>query len=473
MTTFRHLRSCVMTLHTCFLACLITIPLPDRAHAQSRHAFVAGIDAYDNLGPDKQLIKAIGDARAVGGALRTLGFSATAIESPRRSEFNRAWASFLGKVQPGDTVVMFFSGHGVQVGGLNYLLPRDVPKVGAGDEGLLRDESISLQKLLEDIKDRRPRLALIIVDACRDNPFATVGGRSIGGARGLTRHEITPEGTFVMLSAGAGETALDRLPGNDAASTSVYTRSLLPLISKPGLTLQEMAVQVRDDVRKLAGSIGHKQTPAYWDELTGPRVCLVGSCPVAGSGDVAPARPTPPASPPKQTPIVTVPLASTIEPKRGPLAQGDAEGIALIVEQAARGRDGVAITMQVRNTQSGRISVAYDASIRDPRNQYVTYAATLTTGDGQVCHTRSLGGLEELDLSTARNFGGAGFSKDRVDRALTPLAGGASLAVTLQFEDCPSRSTNETGRLMFVLHKLEGERLTKVNVPLAGFQIGR
>ena len=86
--------------------------------------------------------------------MKDLDFRTTLVENPKRVEFNRLWQAFLASVQPGDTVAVFFSGHGVQVGGLNYLLPRDVPKLGATDEGLLRDESIALQRLLDDVKSR-------------------------------------------------------------------------------------------------------------------------------------------------------------------------------------------------------------------------------------------------------------------------------------------------------------------------------
>jgi uncharacterized caspase-like protein len=104
------------------------------SYAQSRHAFIVGVNAYDSLPADKQLQKAIGDARAIAATLRDVGFTSTMAENPRRSEFNRMWASFVARVQPGDTVEVFFSGHGVQIGGLNYLLPRDIPKVGTGEE---------------------------------------------------------------------------------------------------------------------------------------------------------------------------------------------------------------------------------------------------------------------------------------------------------------------------------------------------
>jgi hypothetical protein len=82
-------------------------------------------------------------------------------------------------------------------------------------------------------------VALFIVDACRDNPFRDGAGRSVGGARGLVRVEAA-EGTFVMYSAGVGQQALDRLPGGaDRNPNSVYTRTLLPILKTPGLSLRD------------------------------------------------------------------------------------------------------------------------------------------------------------------------------------------------------------------------------------------
>jgi hypothetical protein len=294
---------CKRWIATCVLA-LIAALNPMIAHAGSRHAFVVGVNAYDNLTPEKQLAKAVNDARAVGETLTGLGFTVSRQEDLKRAELNKAWQSFLARVQPGDMVAVFFSGHGVQVGGINYLLPRDVPKLGSGEDGLLRGESISLQQMLDDLKQRSPGLSLVIIDACRENPFPLPGGKSIGGTRGLARID-PPEGTFVMYSAGAGENALDRLPGPDPETTSIFTRSLLPLLKTPGLKLQDVALQTREAVRKLAATVRHKQTPAYYDEISGPPVCLVGLCrdladePVRPPGAASPAAvPTPPVVPP-------------------------------------------------------------------------------------------------------------------------------------------------------------------------------
>jgi uncharacterized caspase-like protein len=245
----------------------------DAAYAK-RVALVVGINKYDNLPPERQLRKALNDARALESALKAVGFDVIKAEDVGRSAFNQAWQQLLNKVAPGDEVAVFFSGHGVEIDGGNHLIPRDVPAVGTGEASRLRNESISFDDLRRDLASRGPKLSLFILDACRDNPFTDTRGRSIGGTRGLVPVQAE-QGSFIMFAAGAREMALDRLGDKDTDPNSVYTRKLLPLIKEPGLRLPDLAQRVRSEVRKLAGTIGHRQSPAYYDEGADD-VCLAG-----------------------------------------------------------------------------------------------------------------------------------------------------------------------------------------------------
>jgi hypothetical protein len=109
---------------------------------------------------------------------------------------------------------------------------------------------------------------LLILDACRDNPFKTASSRGIGGSRGLGRID-TQEGVFVLYSAGLGQAALDRLNDKDADPNSVFTRTLIKLMEKPGLSMQELAKTTQSEVKKLAATIGQFQMPAYYDQIDG------------------------------------------------------------------------------------------------------------------------------------------------------------------------------------------------------------
>jgi WD40 repeat protein len=146
--------------------------------------------------------------------------------------------------------------------------------------------------LLDQVRDRHPQVGLYILDACRDNPFVDGKGRGIGGTRGLARVE-PPSGTFIMFSAGAKESALDRLSDNDPNPNSVYTRTLLPRLKASG-RITDIARDVRREVRELAASVAHVQTPAYYDEVVGD------FCPAGCAASTAAAQPRATEAPPPQ-----------------------------------------------------------------------------------------------------------------------------------------------------------------------------
>ena len=238
----------VLAVLWCVLASLAAGP----AEAERRLALSVGIDIYDSLPADQQLRKAVNDARAVGAALGELGFEVAVGENLTRDAFIRAWQAFLNRLEPGDTAALFFAGHGVVLDG-SYLLPRDVPRVAPKEEKVLAAASIRFNELLEDLHEKKVRVALFIVDACRDNPFRDSRGRVyLGGSRGLKRVGEKVKGSFILYSAGYGERALDRLSDADKEPTSPYARTLLPILRTPGLSLPEIAVRVRREVVELA-----------------------------------------------------------------------------------------------------------------------------------------------------------------------------------------------------------------------------
>lgn len=238
------------------------------AAAQQRLALVVGVDRYDNLPPDQNPAKAVRDALAVGAALETLGFEVATAENVARSDFYLTWRRFLARVQPGDLVAVHFSGLGVEYANVNYLVPADAPAAGADGEQILRDGSINLQRLYEDLHLRLPQVGLMIVDACRNNPLADQQGKTIGAPRGLGRSDL-PKGIFAMYSAGLKQASLDGLGPSENNPNSVYIRTLLPLLTTPGLSLPDIARAVNAQVRNLSMAAGRPQTPVYFDETFG------------------------------------------------------------------------------------------------------------------------------------------------------------------------------------------------------------
>jgi len=155
------------------------------ALAERKVAFVVGIDKYDNLGPQKQLERAVNDARAVGAALTSVGFEVDAAENLGRAAFNAKWQQFIDKLQPDDTAAIYFSGHGIEIEGSNFLLPRDAPNISFGRQEQLKRESLSVSEMMLDLRKRKPQVVLVILDACRDNPLVPPEQRSLSWGKGL------------------------------------------------------------------------------------------------------------------------------------------------------------------------------------------------------------------------------------------------------------------------------------------------
>ena len=252
--------------------------LPTGAFAEKRIALVIGTNRYVNLPPRAQLQRAVNDARAISKAFRELGFDATILEDASRATFNAQWQQFLGAVGKGDIVAFYFAGHGVEIEGQNFLIPKDIPLIEFGRQEQIKRESISVSDLLLDLKKRNPGVSLFIFDACREHPLIPDEWRSTEALPGGLAKVDAPVGTFIMYSAWAGQTALDSLPPpmtDPDPVNSIYTRKLLPLMRKNNLQLRDLAAQVRDEVHALAATAHHPQTPAYYDGVLG-KFCLGG-----------------------------------------------------------------------------------------------------------------------------------------------------------------------------------------------------
>jgi formylglycine-generating enzyme required for sulfatase activity len=169
------------------------------------------------------------------------------------------------RLSGGSEAVFYFAGHGVQLGAANYLLPVDIV---ADNEEQVKDDGLPLQRILDDINEQKARFSLAIIDACRDNPFARVAGRSIGTTRGLAP-TTAATGQMVLYSAGTGQTALDRLNPADRNPNGVFTRVFLQEMQKPGVPVDRVLRTVRDQVVAMAKSVGHQQVPALYDQAIG------------------------------------------------------------------------------------------------------------------------------------------------------------------------------------------------------------
>lgn len=227
-----------------------------------RVALVIGNDSYLRV---PALVNARSDARAIAATLQKAGFDVILRTDLNDRGMREAVRLFKARLSGGTDAVFYFSGHGVQVGAANYLLPVDI---SPESEEQVKDDGLALQKVLDDMAEQKTRFSVAIVDACRDNPFPRVAGRSIGGGRGLAA--ATPAtGQMVLYAAGAGQTALDRLGSDDRTPNGVFTRVLLREMQRPGVPVDRVLKNVRQEVVRLAQGVGREQVPALYDQSIG------------------------------------------------------------------------------------------------------------------------------------------------------------------------------------------------------------
>jgi len=244
------------------LACSMALTAP--ALAAKRVALVIGNNDYKNV---PKLQKAVNDARTMGDTLKQLGFTLMVAENQNRTQFSQSLLAFDNAVGPGDTAFFFYAGHGFEIAGQNYLLPTDVPAATEGQEELVRDASVLADRIVERLQNKKVRTSILVFDACRNNPFERRGTRAVAGGGGLAPMTQLPEGVFSIFSAGYKQTALDRLSNDDNSPNSVFTRTFAKELLLPGENLVEVAQHTRKQVSELAESIGHRQIPAYTDQM--------------------------------------------------------------------------------------------------------------------------------------------------------------------------------------------------------------
>ena len=229
------------------LAVLLVLSAGSSAMAQGRRvALVVGNDAYR---AQSALRNAVNDARAVASALGEVGFAVTRVENADRARLTSALSAFAVSLRGDDVALFYFAGHGVQVDGVNYLMPTDY----AGQtSAALRFDAVSASDVQEML--RPARVAMLVFDACRNNPY-----RGVRGGTGLAPMEA--RGTLVAYAAGAGEVAADSAAG---ASNGLFTAKFVEALRAPGLTATDLFRRVRRGVYEASNA---EQWPAVYDDL--------------------------------------------------------------------------------------------------------------------------------------------------------------------------------------------------------------
>ncbi len=246
------------------------------AMAATKLALVLGNSQYQNAPALENPAK---DAQDLAGALRGMGFEVIEQQDASRDAMAKAVHDFADRLPGAEVALFFYAGHGLQMNGENYLVPVDAKIQSPAD---VRFNTINLSDIQQEMESTG-RTNIIILDACRDNPFAdklAQAGRSIGG-RGLLRVDAGAPGSLIVYSTQPNNIALDGTGRN-----SPFTAALLKHVATPGLEVRQMISRVRGDV---LAATDNRQTP--WDSSS-----LVGDVYLA-SGPAAVAQAAPVAAP--------------------------------------------------------------------------------------------------------------------------------------------------------------------------------
>ncbi len=247
-------------------------PVSTVAHAQPtlrKMALVIGNGSYR----EAPLKNPVNDARAITTKLRDLGFEVMLGENLGLREMTRLITRFGEKANGSAVGLFFYAGHGMQVKGRNYLLPVDAQ---ISSEASARSESVDLEQILDQLAATGGQFSLVVLDACRNNPFE----RRFRGTTGGLAQIDAPKGTLIAYATSPGRVALD---GDGENST--YTSALLNALDHPGLPVEAVFKRVRGDV---ARSTSDQQIPWESSSLTGdfffrPPAGTIATDPVAGT----------------------------------------------------------------------------------------------------------------------------------------------------------------------------------------------
>ncbi|MBD2857747.1 caspase family protein [Spongiibacter sp. KMU-158] len=201
----------------------------------------------------------VGDAQSISGALTDLGFAVTSLTNSSRRELGRKVLEFARKADGADVALVFYAGHGIQINGVNYLVPVDAR---LQDDLAVGEEAYKLDDLLDAMGSAKTRL--VFMDACRDNPFANQmkrysATRSVG--RGLARVRSNVSGSLIAFATDPDNVALD-----GSGRNSPFTQALLKVLPQSGVEIRLAMGRVRAEVARLTQN---KQIPWVSESLFG------------------------------------------------------------------------------------------------------------------------------------------------------------------------------------------------------------
>ena len=214
--------------------------------APEKFALVIGNGTYTGI---SRLSNPVNDANDMEAALKDLGFTVEKVLNGNLDQMETAVMNLVERLKTSQNSYGFFyyAGHGVQAGGANYLIPVNASNILS--ENHLRERAVSVQTLLDNLNDSGNELNMVVLDACRDNPF----GWARGGSRGLSVVSA-PAGSIVMYATSANSTAAD-----GAGRNGLFTGQLLTNLKTPGLSVQQVFAKTGDDVLRASGGMQYPE----------------------------------------------------------------------------------------------------------------------------------------------------------------------------------------------------------------------
>ncbi len=263
---------------------------------EKRVALVIGNSRYESA----PLRNPVNDANLMASTLREIGFDVIARTDANLREMQLAIREFSRKIQNGSVGLFYYAGHGMQSAGRNFLIPIGASIEVEGDVVL---EGLDLNSVLEQMGMAQNRLNIVILDACRNNPF-TRSFRS--GSQGLAQVNA-PAGTFIAYATAPGQTASDGKGQN-----GLYTQELMANLRSPGLPIEEVFKRVRVQVKQKSNGV---QIPWDASSLEGAFYFVDGTPTATAATAPPPVTTQPPVS---YQPTTTAPPASTPTRSSGP-----------------------------------------------------------------------------------------------------------------------------------------------------------
>ena len=299
----------------------LSIAGPSPAFAVERRvALVIGNAKYK----EAPLTNPVNDARDMAAALQRTGFEVIMAIDATQKEMNRAIAKFGDRLTTDSVALFYYAGHGMQVRGKNYLIPIDAE---IKSESSVRVESVDVDGVLDQLSTSD--LNVVILDACRNNPFERRANRSLGAA-GLAQMEA-PKGSLIAYATGPGRTAADGDGRN-----GLYTQALLKFLNEPGLTIEQVFKSVR---REVAKATRDGQIPWESSSMTGDFYFIPGAGSSPRLSQPAAARPpVTPAPMPAQVQDVVPPANLARQNGGGQALDGEAPASAAPARPAPQSR---------------------------------------------------------------------------------------------------------------------------------------